>query len=66
MHIEGQMALVHASPATTWRAPTAEASDVELEAVYAPLGQAAGRLRAYPSRLYPQNGGHDCGEHSVA
>lgn len=39
VHIEGQMALVHASPATTWRAPAADANDVELEAMYAPLGR---------------------------
>jgi predicted phosphodiesterase len=35
----GPMALVHASPDTTWRAPGPEASDTELESVYAPLGQ---------------------------
>src|SRR6476660_4944326 len=33
------MALVHASPESRWRAPTPEATDAELEAVYAPLGQ---------------------------
>jgi predicted phosphodiesterase len=33
------MALVHASPESRWRAPAPEASDTELEAVYAPLGQ---------------------------
>jgi hypothetical protein len=33
------MALVHASPESVWRAPAPEASDAELEAVYAPLGQ---------------------------
>lgn len=32
------MALVHASPGSPWRAPTPEATDAELEAVYAPLG----------------------------
>jgi len=35
----GSMALVHASPETTWRAPAPEASDAELESVYAPLGR---------------------------
>jgi putative phosphoesterase len=35
----GPMALVHASPETTWRAPEPEASDAELESVYSPLGQ---------------------------
>jgi putative phosphoesterase len=37
--IHGEMALVHASPASTWRAPTPEASDAELESVYGPLGR---------------------------
>ena len=32
------MALVHASPDSTWRAPGPEASDAELESVYGPLG----------------------------
>ncbi len=36
---EGPMALVHASPGSCWRAPGPEATDAELEAVYAPLGQ---------------------------
>jgi predicted phosphodiesterase len=36
--IRGPMALVHASPDTTWRAPAPEASDAELEAIYRPLG----------------------------
>lgn len=35
----GAMALVHASPESTWRAPGPEASDAELESVYAPLGR---------------------------
>jgi predicted phosphodiesterase len=33
------IALVHARPESPWRAPTPEASDAELESVYAPLGQ---------------------------
>jgi len=37
--IHGPMALVHASPETSWRAPAHTASDAELESVYAPLGQ---------------------------
>src|SRR5580700_3697467 len=37
--IRGPMALVHASPESLWRAPAPEASDAELESVYAPLGQ---------------------------
>lgn len=37
--IHGPMALVHASPESLWSAPSHEASDAELEAVYRPLGQ---------------------------
>src|SRR5437016_1790966 len=37
--IEGPLALVHASPESTWRAPAPEATDAELESVYRPLGQ---------------------------
>jgi predicted phosphodiesterase len=33
------IALVHASPETCWRAPTPEATDAELQAVYSVLGQ---------------------------
>jgi predicted phosphodiesterase len=33
------MALVHARPESLWSAPAPEASDTELESVYAPLGQ---------------------------
>lgn len=33
------LALVHASPETTWSAPGPEATDAELESVYGPLGQ---------------------------
>jgi predicted phosphodiesterase len=39
MQVHAPMALVHASPASPWRAPAPEASDGELEAVYTPLGQ---------------------------
>jgi putative phosphoesterase len=35
--VHGPMALVHASPESCWRAPMPEASDAELEKVYAPL-----------------------------
>lgn len=34
----GSMALVHASPGDLWRAPGPDASDADLESVYAPLG----------------------------
>ncbi len=33
------LALVHASPASPWRAPAPEASDAELQSVYSPLSQ---------------------------
>jgi len=36
---QGSLALVHATPASTWRAPQAEAADAELERVYTPLGK---------------------------
>jgi hypothetical protein len=39
LQIHGPMALVHASPESLWRAPMPEASDADLESVYAPLGQ---------------------------
>lgn len=38
------IALVHASPVSLWRAPYPEASDADLEAIYAPLGR---RLAVY-------------------
>jgi predicted phosphodiesterase len=38
VQVHGPMALVHASPESLWRAPAPEASDAELESVYAPLG----------------------------
>jgi predicted phosphodiesterase len=38
-HVHAPMALVHASPDSTWRAPGPEASDAELESVYSTLGQ---------------------------
>ncbi len=37
--VHGPIALVHASPDSTWRAPASEASDAELQSVYSPLGQ---------------------------
>jgi putative phosphoesterase len=39
VQIHGPMALVHASPESPWRAPGPEATDVELQSVYAPPGQ---------------------------
>ena len=39
VQIDNPVALVHARPETTWRAPVPEASDLEIESVYAPLGQ---------------------------
>jgi predicted phosphodiesterase len=39
VQIQGPLALVHASPESSWRAPAWQASDDELESVYAPLGK---------------------------
>jgi len=39
LRAQGPLALVHASPASTWRAPAPEASDADLESVYSPLGR---------------------------
>lgn len=39
LQTQGSVALVHASPESTWYAPPPEASDAELCSVYAPLGQ---------------------------
>ena len=39
VQIHGPMALVHASPESTWRSPMPEASDAELQSVYSPLGR---------------------------
>jgi predicted phosphodiesterase len=39
VQIHAPMALVHASPASPWRAPAPEATDAELESIYSPLAQ---------------------------
>ena len=39
VELEGPVALVHATAASPWRAPSAEATDSELESAYAPLGK---------------------------
>jgi predicted phosphodiesterase len=39
VRLEGQLALVHASPDSTWISPRADASDAELQSVYAALGR---------------------------
>jgi predicted phosphodiesterase len=39
VQIHGPMALVHASPESTWRSSGHTAGDAELESVYSPLGQ---------------------------
>jgi len=39
VQMHGPMALVHASPDTTWRAPAHTVSDEELGTVYSPLGR---------------------------
>jgi predicted phosphodiesterase len=50
----GPMALVHASPESTWRAPLPEASDAELRSVYEPLGQPIA-VYAHTHRGYTRN-----------
>ena len=40
VHLDGAVALVHASPDTPWRAPGPEADDAQLQSVYGPLGRA--------------------------
>ena len=39
IQVQDPIALVHASPASTWRSPGYTASDAELESAYSPLGQ---------------------------
>jgi predicted phosphodiesterase len=39
IQMHGPMALVHASPESTWRSPAHTANDAELESVYGPLGK---------------------------
>jgi hypothetical protein len=40
LHKQGPVAVVHATPDSAWRAPAADASDAELESIYAPLDHA--------------------------
>jgi predicted phosphodiesterase len=40
VQVHGSLALVHASPESTWRAPAPEAGDAEFEATYSQLGKA--------------------------
>ena len=40
VQMHGPMALVHASPDSTWRSPSQDASDDELHEMYSPLGRA--------------------------
>lgn len=39
VQVHGPVALMHASPGTTWQAPAADAGEAELESVYSPLGR---------------------------
>ena len=39
IEVHDPIALVHASPESTWRSPAHTASDAELQSVYSPLGQ---------------------------
>ena len=54
IQIRDAMALVHASPESRWRAPTPEASDAELESVYAPLRRPIA-IYAHIHRAYVRN-----------
>jgi len=38
-HVQGPMTLLHASPASMWKAPAPDATDAEVEQAYGPLGQ---------------------------
>ncbi|HEX5431255.1 MAG TPA: metallophosphoesterase family protein [Bryobacteraceae bacterium] len=56
VQIHGSMALVHASPETTWHSPGREASDAELDSVYAPLGKPLaiyGHIHSFFARSLP-------------
>jgi len=53
--IHAPMALVHASPESTWRSPAHTASDAELESVYGPLGQPIA-IYGHIHRSYIRNG----------
>lgn len=57
------MALVHGSPETAWHAPTPEASDAELQSVYAPLGQPIAVYGHIHRPLHPECFGDDCRQH---
>ena len=54
VQVHGQMALVHASPESPWRAPMPEASDADLESVYGVLGQPIA-VYAHIHRPYVRN-----------
>jgi predicted phosphodiesterase len=54
IQIHDPVALVHASPESTWRAPMPEANDAELESVYGPLGQPVA-VYAHIHRPYVRN-----------
>jgi predicted phosphodiesterase len=54
IQIRGPLALVHASPASPWRAPAHTAEDAELESVYSPLGQQL-NVYGHPHRSFVRN-----------
>jgi predicted phosphodiesterase len=64
MQVRGPIGLVHASPESPWRSPGTEASDAELESVYAPLKQPivvyghihTGYIRNIPKMLVANTG----------
>jgi len=54
IQIQDPVALLHASPESTWRAPAHTASDAELESVYGPLGHPIA-IYAHIHRSYIRN-----------
>jgi predicted phosphodiesterase len=56
IQILGPVALIHASPESTWRAPMPDANDTELDSVYRPLGQPI-VVYAHIHRSYVRNVG---------
>jgi predicted phosphodiesterase len=67
VQIHDPIALVHASPGSTWRAPAPEASDEELQSVYASLGQRIaiyGHIHRSFIRSIPSARSASVGDHS--
>ncbi len=63
VQMHGPLALVHASPESAWRSPGPEASDAELESVYAPLARPVAVLWTYSCVICPGHFGNDDRQH---